>query len=149
MAFFPIVIMVLGVFDQLQIFWQWYLIELLGLLTGLGLHELSTWHIQGFWQGLTCWSSSQTWTFYEILGQVFGLISSLLNNRQVWVVLVVKFLEDYPVNAGVLQDSVLSLYFFYYSLIMLLMILPMILLFMLMILPSTLNVIRHLICGNN
>ena len=60
-----------------------------------------------------------------------------------------KFLEDYPVNAGVLQDSVLSLYFFYYSLIMLLMILPMILLFMLMILPSTLNVIRHLICGNN
>ena len=60
-----------------------------------------------------------------------------------------KFLEDYPVNAGVLQDSVPSLYFFYYSLIMLLMILPMILLFMLMILPSTLNVIRHLICGNN
>ena len=149
MAFFPIVSMVLGLFDQLQIFWQWYLIELLGLLTGLGLLELSTWYIQGFWQGLTCWSSSQTWTFYEILGQVFGLISSLLNNRQVWVVLVVKFLEDYPVNAGVLQDSVLSLYFFYYSLIMLLMILPMILLFMLMILPSTLNVIRHLICGNN
>ena len=149
MAFFPIVSMVLGVFDQLQIFWQWYLIELLGLLTGLGLHELSTWYIQGFWQGLTCWSSSQTWTFYGILGQVFGLISSFLNNRQVWVVLDVKFLEDYPVNAGVLQDSVLSLYFFYYSLIMLLMILPMILLFMLMILPSTLNVIRHLICGNN
>ena len=149
MAFFPIVSMVLGLFDQLQIFWQWYLIELLGLLTGLGLLELSTWYIQGFWQGLTCWSSSQTWTFYGILGQVFGLISSFLNNRQVWVVLDVKFLEDYPVNAGVLQDSVLSLYFFYYSLIMLLMILPMILLFMLMILPSTLNVIRHLICGNN
>ena len=31
---------VLGLFDQLQIFWQFYLIELLGLLTGLGLLKL-------------------------------------------------------------------------------------------------------------
>ena len=30
-------IMVLGLLDQLQIFWQLYLIELPGLLTGLGL----------------------------------------------------------------------------------------------------------------
>ena len=34
---------VLGFLDQLQIFWQLYLIELLGLLTGLGLLEL--WHL--------------------------------------------------------------------------------------------------------
>ena len=33
-------IMVLGLLDQLQIFLQLYLIELLGLLTGLGLLEL-------------------------------------------------------------------------------------------------------------
>ena len=32
--------MVLGLLDQLQIFWQLYLIELLGFLTGLGLLEL-------------------------------------------------------------------------------------------------------------
>ena len=32
--------MVLGILDQLQIFLQMYLIELLGLLTGLGLLEL-------------------------------------------------------------------------------------------------------------
>ena len=35
--------MVLGLLDQLQIFSQLYLIELLGLLTGLGLLEL--WHL--------------------------------------------------------------------------------------------------------
>ena len=33
--------MVLGLLDQLQIFSQLYLVELLGLLTGLGLLELS------------------------------------------------------------------------------------------------------------
>ena len=37
---FLISIMVLGLLDQLQIFWQLYLIELLGVLTGLGLLEL-------------------------------------------------------------------------------------------------------------
>ena len=40
MAFFLISSMVLGLRDQLQIFSLWYLIELLGLLTGRGLLEL-------------------------------------------------------------------------------------------------------------
>ena len=43
MAFFLISSMVLGLLDQLQIFSQLYLIELLGLLTGLGLLKL--WHL--------------------------------------------------------------------------------------------------------
>ena len=43
MAFFLISSMVLGLLDQLLIFSQLYLIELLGLLTGLGLLEL--WHL--------------------------------------------------------------------------------------------------------
>ena len=43
MAFFQISSMVLGLLDQLQIFSQLYLIELLGLLIGLGLLEL--WHL--------------------------------------------------------------------------------------------------------
>ena len=43
MVFFLISSMVLGLLDQLQIFLQLYLIELLGLLTGLGLLEL--WHL--------------------------------------------------------------------------------------------------------
>ena len=41
--FFLISSMVLGLLDQLQIFLQLYLIELLGLLTNLGLLEL--WHL--------------------------------------------------------------------------------------------------------
>ena len=43
MAFFLISSMVLGLLNQLQIFSQLYLIELLGLLTDLGLPEL--WHL--------------------------------------------------------------------------------------------------------
>ena len=43
MTFFLNSSMVLGLLDQLQIFSQLYLIELLGLLTGLGLLEL--WHL--------------------------------------------------------------------------------------------------------
>ena len=50
----------LGLLDQLQIFWLLYLIELLGFLTGLGYSSFSTCYIQGFWQGLACWSSWQT-----------------------------------------------------------------------------------------
>ena len=42
-AFFLISSVVLGLLNQLQIFLQLYLIELLGLLTGLGLLEL--WHL--------------------------------------------------------------------------------------------------------
>ena len=42
-VFFLISSLVLGLFDQLKIFWQLYLIELLGLLTGLELLEL--WHL--------------------------------------------------------------------------------------------------------
>ena len=39
-AFFLISSMALGLLDQLQIFCQLYLIELLGLLTSLGLPKL-------------------------------------------------------------------------------------------------------------
>ena len=54
--------MVLGLVDQLQIFWQLYLIELLGLLVKMfwDYSSCSTWYVQGFQQGLACWSSSQT-----------------------------------------------------------------------------------------
>ena len=59
-AFFLISKMVLGLLDQLQIFSLWYLIELLGFLTGLGLLEL--WHLiyPRYSQGLAWWSTSQT-----------------------------------------------------------------------------------------
>ena len=38
--FFQISCMVLGLLDQLQVFLEMYLIEMLGLLTGLGLLQL-------------------------------------------------------------------------------------------------------------
>ena len=48
-----------------------------------------------------------------------------------------------------IKGPFLVLHFSYYTLMTLLMTLSVILLFMLMMLLSTLNVIRHLICGNN
>ena len=63
---------------------------------------------------------------------MFGLISSFLSNRRLQVVLDGKSSQEYPINAGVSQGSILG---------------PT--LFLLMILLSNLNVIRHLICGNN
>ena len=45
---------------------------------------------------------------YGISGQIFGLISSFLSNRQLWVVLDGKSSQEYPVNAGVPQSSILG-----------------------------------------
>ena len=44
---------------------------------------------------------------YGISGQIFGLIASFLSNRQPPVVLDGKSSQEYPVNAGVPQGSVL------------------------------------------
>ena len=75
---------------------------------------------------------------YGISGQIFGLISSFLSNRQLRVVLDGKSSQEYPVNAGVPQGS--TLHFSCYTLMTFLMMLSVILLSMLMILT---------ICGNN
>ena len=45
---------------------------------------------------------------YGISGQIFGLISFFFSNRQLWVVLDGKFSQEYPVNAGVSEDSILG-----------------------------------------
>ena len=45
---------------------------------------------------------------YEISGQISGLISSFLSNRRLQVVLDGKSSQEYPVNAGVPQGSILS-----------------------------------------
>ena len=45
---------------------------------------------------------------YGISGQIFGLISSFLSKRRLWVVLDGKSSQEYPVNAGVLQESILG-----------------------------------------
>ena len=88
-------------------------------------------------------------TSYGISGQMFGLVSSFLSNRQLWVVLDGKSSQEYLVNAGVPQGSILGPTLFLLYIMTFLMMLSVILLSMLMILLSTLNEIRHLICGNN
>ena len=49
---------------------------------------------------------------YGISGQIFGLISSFLSNRRLRVVLDGKSSQEYPVNAGVPQGSILGPTFF-------------------------------------
>ena len=47
-------------------------------------------------------------TSYGISGRIFGLISSFLSNRRLRVVLDRKSSQEYPVNAGVPQGSILG-----------------------------------------
>ena len=49
---------------------------------------------------------------YGISDQIFGLISSFLSNRRLRVVLDGKSSQEYPVNAGVPQGSILGPTFF-------------------------------------
>ena len=45
---------------------------------------------------------------YGISGEIFGLISSFLRNRCLRVVLDGKCFQEYPVNAGVPEGSILG-----------------------------------------
>ena len=48
--------------------------------------------------------------FFTNLGlmELFGLFSSFLSNRRLWVILDGKYSQEYPVNAGVPQGSILG-----------------------------------------
>ena len=45
---------------------------------------------------------------YRISGQIFGLVSSFLSNRHLRVVLDGKSSQEYPINAGAPQGSILG-----------------------------------------
>ena len=86
---------------------------------------------------------------YGISHQIFGLISSFLSNRQLRVVLDGKSSQEFPVNVGVPQGSILgpTLFLLYINdlsdyVICNIAIYVDELLF-------NLSVTRHLICGNN
>ena len=56
-------------------------------------------------------------TSYGISGQIFGLISSFLSNRQLRVVLDGKSSQEYPVNTGIPQGCILgpTLFLLYFN----------------------------------
>ena len=72
MAYFLISSMVLGLLNQLQIFWQLYLIEVLGHLRDLELLE----PFGRVWQTVLLHKLKS----YGILGQIFGFILSFLSD---------------------------------------------------------------------
>ena len=53
---------------------------------------------------------------YGISDQIFGLISSFISNRQLWVVLDRDYSQEYSVNARVLKTLFLVLHLSYYAL---------------------------------
>ena len=79
---------------------------------------------------------------YGVLGQIFGHCLPFLSNGRLRVVVDGKCTQEFPVNIGVPQGSILVLHFSYYTLMTFVMLLPM-----LMILLFTLIVIKHLVCG--
>ena len=96
--------MVLGLLNQLQIFSKLYLIELLGYLTGLRVLQL--WHLK--YPRFCHAGLLHKFKSYGISGQIFNLISSFLRNRWLRVVLDGKSSQEFLVNAGVPQWSILS-----------------------------------------
>ena len=149
MVFFLIFSMVLGLLDQLQIFSQLYLIELLGLLTGLGLLEL--WHLiyprvlTGFGM-LVFFTNLYLMEFQVRYSALFLLFSVIEDFEWFWMESLHKNIQ---LMREFLKAPFLVLHFSYYTLMTFLIKLSVILLSMLMILLAILSVIRHVICGNN
>ena len=102
--FFLISSMVLGLLNQLQIFWQLYLIGLQGLLTGLAVGVASA-ISKAFYMFLDAGLLHKLKP-YGISGQMFALISSYLIKKGLQVVLDRKSPQEYSVNAGVTQCSI-------------------------------------------
>ena len=100
--------MVLDLLHQLQIFSQPYLIELLELLTDQGATRAMVLDISKAFDRVWHAGLLHKLKSYGISGQIFGLISSFLSNRRLRVVLDGKSLQEYPVNAGVPQGSILG-----------------------------------------
>ena len=145
MVFFLISSMVLGLLDQLLIFSQLYLIELLGFLTGLGLLEL--WHLI-YPRILTCFGKLVFFTNFGLIEfqvryfALFLLFSVIDDFEWLWMESLHKNIQ---LMWEFLKAPFLVLHFCYYELMIFLTMLCVILLSMLMILLSVPSVIGHLI----
>ena len=142
--------MVLGLLDQLLIFSQLYLIELLRLLTGLEL--LGLWHLiyprllTGF--GMLVFFTNLSLIEFQVRYLALFLLFLVIDNFE-WF-----WMESLNKNVQLMGEFLkalfLVLHFSYYILMMIfLTMVSVILLSMLMIILSILSVIGHLICGNN
>ena len=135
--------MVLGLLDQLLIFSQLYLIELLGLLTGLGLLEL--WHLifprllTGF-DMLVFFTNLSLMEFQVRYLALFLLFSVIDDFEWFWMESLQKNIQ---LMWEFFQAPSLVVHFSYYTSMTFLMMLSVILPSMLMILLSILSVIRH------
>ena len=149
MIFLLISSMVLGLLDQLLIFSQLYLIELLGLLTGLGLLELwdliYTTLLIGF--GMLVFFTNLSLMDFQVRYLALFLLFSVTDGfKWFWMESLHKNIQ---LMLEFLKAPFLVLHFSCYTLMTFLTMLSVILLSMLTILLSILSVIRHLICGNN
>ena len=129
--------MILGLLDQLQIFSQSYLIE---LLTGLLTRFLAGFGMQVYFTNL---SLMEFQVRYLVLFLLFSVIDGF---KWFWMGSLCKNIQ---LMLEFLKGPLLVLHFSCCILMTFLMMLSVILLSMLMILLSILSVIRHLICGNN
>ena len=85
---------------------------MLGLLTGLELLEQLALDISKAFDRVWHAGLLHKVKSYGVSGQMFGLISSFLSNRRLRVVLDGKSSQEYPVNPGVPQGSILGPAFF-------------------------------------
>ena len=141
MVFFLISSMVLGLLDQMLIFSQLYLIELLGLLTGLGLLEL--WHLiyprllTGF--GMLVFFTNLSLMEFQVRYLVLFLLFSVKDSfKWFWMG---NLHNNIQLMLEFLKAPFLVLHFFYYTLMTFLMMLSVLLVSMLMILLSIVSVI--------
>ena len=148
LVFFLISSMILGLLDQVLIFSQLYLIELLGLLTGLGLLDL--WHLiyprllTGF--GMLVFFTNLSLMEFQVRYSALFLLFSVIDDFEwFWMESVHKNIQ---LMREFLKAPFLVLHFSYYTLMTFLM-LSVILPSMLMIRLYILSVIGHLICDNN
>ena len=138
--------MVLVLLDQLQIFWQLYLIELLGLLTSLGLLELQ--HLiyprllAGF--GILTFFANLNLKEFQVRYLALFCLFPVINSFQwFWMGSLHKNIQ---LMLEFLKVLFLVLHFSCHILMTFLIVLSVIWLFMLMILLSTKRWIRHLTC---
>ena len=150
-GFFLISSMVLGLLDQLQIFWELCLKKLLGLSTGLGPPKLIYPRLditKAFFKVLLVFFSNLRFMKFQVRYLALLYLFSVIDGfAYFWMGNVHK-------NIQLIQEPLKALFLgqhiSYYALTTFKMMLSVILLMipMLMILLCTVSLIRHLICGS-